>query len=191
MTLQIQFVTMGMMYAGGLALGGLFDVYRVLSGQLKVPLWLKAVLDLLYWFVGTIVVFKLLYESNWGEVRFFIFIGLIIGILFYFWLFSRPVIRVIEFTIRAVLTTIRIGKRMIELFIITPAVWLYRLIVIILGFLLATAIFLYKIMLQLCYPLWRVLLWMLRPLGRWIRIPVPAWVKKTGQSIAAWVRRLF
>ncbi|CAG7656353.1 spore cortex biosynthesis protein YabQ [Paenibacillus allorhizosphaerae] len=191
MTLQIQFVTMGMMYAGGLALGGLFDVYRVLSGQLRVPLWLKAVLDLLYWFVGTIIVFKLLYESNWGEVRFYIFVGLIAGILFYFWLFSRPVIRVIQFMIRMVLATIRIGKRMIELFIIKPVIMLYRLIVIILGFLCATAIFLYKIMLQLCYPVWKLLLWMVRPLGRYIRIPVPDWVKKLGRSIAAWIRRLF
>ncbi|TVY06792.1 spore cortex biosynthesis protein YabQ [Paenibacillus cremeus] len=191
MTLQIQFMTIGMMYAGGVVLGGLFDVYRVLSGQLKVPFWLRAVLDLLYWFIGTIVIFKLLYESNWGEVRFFIFIGLMIGISFYFWLLSRPMIGIIKFMIRVVQTTIRIGKRMIELFIIKPILFLYRVVVIFLGFLLATAIFLYKIMIQLFYPLWKLLLWLVSPLVRRLRFPIPVWMKKAGGWIIAWVRRLF
>ncbi|AEI46077.1 spore cortex biosynthesis protein YabQ [Paenibacillus mucilaginosus] len=193
MTLSVQFLTMGMMYAGGLALGGLYDLYRVLSGQLKVPSWLRAALDLLYWFIGTLVVFALLYRSNWGEVRPFIFLGLAIGILFYFLVFSRPVIRVIVFTIRAVVTAARIGRRMIDLFIIRPAIGLYRLVLIILGFLLATAIFIYKIVLQLLYPAWRLLLWLFRPLGRWMRlhVAVPAGMKTIGQKLKALFRKLF
>lgn len=180
-----------MMCAGGLSLGGLFDVYRVLSGQLKAPAWLKAVLDLAYWFIGTLIVFKLLYESNWGEVRPFIFLGLGIGIIIYFLLFSRTVIRVIKFTIRVVVATARIVRSMFMLLVVKPLIGLYRLTVIILGFLLATAIFLYKIMLQLVYPVWKMLLWLFRPLGRWIRFPLPAWVKTTGQSVANFVRRFF
>ncbi|MCZ8517578.1 spore cortex biosynthesis protein YabQ [Paenibacillus filicis] len=191
MTLHTQFVTLGMMFAGGLALGVLFDLYRVLSGQLKLPSWLKAVCDLLYWFIGTLVVFKLLYESNRGEVRPFIFLGLGMGIIVYFLLFSRPVVRVIVFMIRVVLTTLWIGKRMIEIFIITPIIWTYRLLMIFLGFLTATAIFLYKIVLQLLYPVWKLLKWLIRPLIARLRLAVPAWVKRTGQSIAAWFRRLF
>lgn len=191
MTLQIQFVTLGMMCAGGLSLGGLFDLYRVLSGQLKVPVWLKAVLDLVYWFVGTLIVFKLLYESNWGEVRPFIFLGLGIGIILYFLLFSRTVIRVIKFMIRVVVATARMVQRTFMLLVVKPIIGLFRLTVIIFGFLLATAIFLYKIVLQLIYPVWKLLLWLIRPLGRWIQIPVPAWVKNTGQSVANFVRRFF
>lgn len=191
MTLQIQFVTLGMMSAGGLALGVLFDLYRVLAGQLKVPSWLKAVLDLLYWFIGTLIVFRLLYESNWGEVRPFIFLGLGIGVTVYFLMFSRSVIWVIRFMIRIVLAAIRIGQRMIELFIIKPVIGLYRLLMIFLGFLLAVAIFLYKIMIQLCYPMWKLLLWLVRPLGRWIRdrIAVPAWMKHIVATVAAWLKR--
>ncbi|MCZ8523696.1 MULTISPECIES: spore cortex biosynthesis protein YabQ [Paenibacillus] len=193
MTLSVQFLTMGMMYAGGLALGGIYDLYRVLSGQLKVPPWLRAGLDLLYWFIGTLVVFALLYKSNWGEVRPFIFMGLAIGILFYFLVFSSAVIRVIVFTIRAVVTAARIGRRMIELFVIRPAIGLYRLVLIFLGFLLATAIFIYRIVLQLLYPVWKLLLWLFRPLGRWMRLhlTVPSGIKNTGQKLAALFRRLF
>lgn len=191
MTLQIQFVTLGMMSAGGLALGVLFDLYRVLAGQLKVPSWLKAVLDLLYWFIGTLIVFGLLYESNWGEVRPFIFLGLGIGIIFYFLVFSRTVIWVIRFIIRIVLAAIRICKRLIWLFIIQPGIGLYRLLIIFLGFLLAVAIFLYKTVIQLCYPVWKLLLWLMRPLGRRIRarIFLPSWMKRMMTTIAAWLKK--
>ncbi|GCL74549.1 spore cortex biosynthesis protein YabQ [Paenibacillus naphthalenovorans] len=191
MTLQIQFVTLGMMSAGGLALGVLFDMYRVLAGQLKVPSWMKAVLDLLYWFIGTLIVFRLLYESNWGEVRPFIFLGLGIGIVLYFLVFSRAVIWVIRLLIRIVLAAVRIGKQLIRVFIVKPAIGLYRFLIIFLGFLLAVAIFLYKTVIQLCYPVWKLLVWLVRPIGRWIRarIPVPAWMKQMITTVAAWLQK--
>ncbi|WP_159888033.1 spore cortex biosynthesis protein YabQ [Paenibacillus puerhi] len=191
MTLHVQFVTLGMMCAGGLSLGGLFDVYRVLAGQLKIPGWVKSVLDLVYWFVGTLLVFALLYESNWGEVRPFIFLGLGIGIIFYFLLFSRPTVWVIKLIIRVIVGTVRFLRRMVVILIFKPVVILYRVLVIILGFLLATAMFLYKIVIQLCHPVWKLLMWLLRPLGKWIRFPVPAWMKKSGQSVANFVRWFF
>lgn len=180
---------MGMMLLGGLSLGGLFDLYRVLAGQLRAPRYAYYLLDIVFWLLGTVLVFKLLYMSNLGQVRMFIFIGLLFGVGVYFLLFSKTVIKIILWMIRVVQTTIRIGKRMIELFIVTPVVWLYRATVIFLGFLMAIAIFLYKVMLQLLYPLWRLLVWLTKPLVK--RIRIPAWVNKTGQSIAALFRRFF
>lgn len=167
-------------------LGTLYDLYRVLAGQLKVPLWLKAPLDLLYWLIGTVVVFYLLYESNQGEVRPFVFLAIGIGICFYFGLLSRIVIRIFLWLIRAVISTYRFVLRMIDVLIVTPIVWLYRVFVIFLGFLSAMAIFLYKVVLQLLYPAWKLLLWLVRPLWRALRgIPVPAWMKRTGHAFSA------
>lgn len=180
---------MGMMFLGGLSLGGLFDLYRVLAGQLKAPRYAYYLLDVFFWIVGTLLVFKLLYESNLGQVRMFIFIGLLAGVLLYFLIFSATVIQIILWLIRFTKAAIRVIKRIVEIFVITPVIWLYRAVVIFLGFLLAIAIFLYKVMLQLLYPVWRLLIWLIRPLGRWLRIPV--WVKKSGQTLAAWLRRLF
>lgn len=191
MTLHVQFVTMGMMCLGGVSLGTLFDLYRVLAGQLKVAPWLKAILDLLYWFIGTIVVFLLLYESNWGEIRPFIFLGLGIGICLYFLLFSGLVVRLIRFCIRVIVAAVRIGRRMIELFIIAPVRWLYRLLIVLIGFLTATAIFLYKIMVQLLLPLWKFVLWLTKPLVSRLRFPVPAWMKAPARRVVGWFRRFF
>ncbi|GAA4869941.1 hypothetical protein GCM10023310_57040 [Paenibacillus vulneris] len=189
MTLQVQFVTMGMMLLGGLSLGGLFDLYRVLAGQLRAPRYAYYLLDIFFWCIGTLLIFKLLYMSNLGQVRMFIFIGLLVGVGIYFLLFSRTVIRVIMWMIRLVQATIRLGIRLFRVFIIIPSIWLYRATVVFLGFLLAIAIFLYKVMLQLLYPMWKLLLWLVRPLGKWFRMPT--WVNQAGRSIASFFRRFF
>ncbi|TDF91584.1 spore cortex biosynthesis protein YabQ [Paenibacillus piri] len=189
MTLQTQFVTMGMMLLGGLSLGGMFDLYRVLASQLKAPRYAYYLLDLAFWLIGTLLVFKLLYMSNLGQVRMYVFIAVLAGVAVYFALFSRMVIGFVLFLIRMVRALIRIVKRTIEIFIITPAVWLYRAVILFLGFLWAIAIFLYKIMLQLLYPVWRLLKWLSMPLIR--KINVPVWVKQLGQTISSLIRRLF
>jgi len=188
-TLQTQFVTMGMMLLGGLSLGGLFDLYRVLASQLRAPRYAYYLLDLVFWLVGTLLIFKLLYVSNLGQVRMFVFLGLLIGVALYFLWFSRAVIRIILWMIRFVRALIRAGKRMIEIFIITPVIWLYRAVIVILGFLLTTAIFLFKIVVQLIYPVWRLLLWLIKPLI--LRIRVPAWINQTALKVSSFIRRLF
>jgi spore cortex biosynthesis protein YabQ len=188
-TLQVQFLTMGMMVLGGLSLGGLYDLYKVLAGQLRAPRYAYYLLDLFFWLIGTLLVFRLLYVSNLGEVRFFIFLGLLVGIAGYFMLFSRTVIRLIIWIIAVVRSLIRIGKKMIDLFIVMPIVWLYRGGIIFLGFLFALAIFLYRIMIQLIYPVWKLLLYLSKPLRQ--RFILPVWINKTGQKITSFIRRLF
>jgi spore cortex biosynthesis protein YabQ len=188
-TLEVQFATMGMMMLGGLSLGGLYDLYRVLAGQLRAPRYAYYLLDLFFWLIGTLLVFKLLYESNLGQVRMFIFIGLFCGIAIYFMLFSRSVIRLIIWVISVVQAMVRIGKRMIELLIVKPVVFFYKVFVIFLGFLAALAIFVYKIMVQLIYPVCKLVLWFTKPLRQ--RLVIPGWINKTAQRISSFIRRLF
>lgn len=189
MTLSTQFVTLGMMFVGGLALGVLYDMYRVLSDRLKVPNWVLAILDILYWLVGTVLVFRMLYASNQGQVRVFIFIGLVAGIIGYFALLSRMVLRFIGFIIKVVQAAIRIGKRMIDIFIVLPIKFLYRCLVIIFGFFIAMAIFLYKVVIQLLYPFWRILVWLTKPLWRWALSW--QWPRRIYRTTLSWWKRLF
>jgi spore cortex biosynthesis protein YabQ len=189
MTLQVQFATMGMMLLGGLSLGGLFDLYRVLAGQLRAPRYAYYLLDLVFWFIGTLLVFKLLYEINWGQVRLFIFIGLLVGIVLYFLLLSGLVTKLILQLVRIVKALIRFGGMLFKYLIIKPFLWIFRTTVVFFGFLCATAIFLCQLMLQLIYPVWRLLLWMTKPLVR--RFRVPAWINKTVKTSARVIRWLF
>ncbi|TXK78247.1 spore cortex biosynthesis protein YabQ [Paenibacillus sp. N3.4] len=189
MTLNVQFQTIFMMFVSGIALGVLFDVFRVLSGKLRLPRWSIPLVDVIYWIVATILVFQLLIYSNEGQVRIFVFLGLGIGICFYFAFLSLWVIRLTLLLIRLIVAIYRFFAKTVEIVLIKPIIGLYRLTVIILGILLAVAIFLYKIVLQLIYPVWRLILWMTRPAHKYFVSPV--WLKKLAGKMISVYRRLF
>ncbi|GFZ99635.1 hypothetical protein GCM10008018_52360 [Paenibacillus marchantiophytorum] len=189
MTLHVQFQTIFMMFLSGIAIGAMFDVFRVLSGKLRLPRWTIPLVDMMYWIVATILVFRLLLYSNEGQVRIFIFLGMGIGVCFYFAFLTNMVVRFTLILIRIIVALYRFIAKTVEYILIKPIIGLYRLTVIILGFLLAVAIFLYRIVLQLLYPLWRMLLWMTRPVHKYFVMPV--WLKKLMGNIITIYRRLF
>ncbi|UKS26231.1 spore cortex biosynthesis protein YabQ [Paenibacillus sp. HWE-109] len=189
MTLHVQFQTIFMMVLSGIAIGAMFDVFRVLSGKLRLPRWTIPLVDMMYWIVATILVFRLLLYSNEGQVRIFIFLGMGIGVCFYFAFLTNVVVRFTLILIRIIVALYRFIAKTVEYILIKPIIGLYRLTVIILGFLLAVAIFLYRIVLQLLYPLWRMLLWMTRPVHKYFVMPV--WLKKLMGNIITIYRRLF
>ncbi len=174
MSLDVQFLTLAMMVVSGIGMGAAFDGYRVVSNELRIGrLWIP-VLDLLYWAAATLIVFRVLIASNEGDVRMFVFIGLFIGISFYFWLLSNPVIRIVQWLVEAVRWLIGAGIRMFNLLIVRPIVGIIRLARAILGFAIVFSMFLFRIVLQLSRPFWLLLSWMLKPLAR------PAWARMKG-----------
>lgn len=72
------------MFGGGIIVSGLYDFYRWL--------WLrkhwrgigKHLGDVFFVLLATVILIGLLFFSNWGELRSYVFFGLGIGILFYF-----------------------------------------------------------------------------------------------------------
>lgn len=185
-------------------MGVVFDGYRVLSEELKLSRWFIPVLDILYWIAATIIVFQVLSASNEGEVRIYVFIGLLIGVCLYHWLLSRIVVRTVHAMIRAVKATARFAARSFMLLVVRPLQMLYKLTKLLLAFLLTFTIFLFRIVLQLVRPLWLLLWWMLRPIAR----PLAKWMNRLAgpivhrlrlherkQAIASWAatwwRRLF
>jgi len=165
-SLQVQFLTLGLMLLSGLGLGAAYDGYRVVSHRLGFSrLWLP-VLDLLYWAAATLAVFQVLAEANEGEVRLFVFIGLLLGVSCYFWLFSRAVVALVEWLIAAAQTVIRLLYRVFDLAIVRPALLLYRLGRLFLGFLLVLSMFLIRFVLQLIRPFWLLLRWLSAPAAR-------------------------
>jgi spore cortex biosynthesis protein YabQ len=76
----------------GMLIGLLFDGYRVLRGIMTPKMLITDLGDLLFWLIATMLVFCTLIFINWGEVRVYIFIGLMIGFVLYMRLFSRYVL---------------------------------------------------------------------------------------------------
>ncbi|MEK3884245.1 spore cortex biosynthesis protein YabQ [Paenibacillus sp. PL2-23] len=179
MSLATQWLTVAVMLVSGLGMGVVFDGYRVVSNELKFPRWWLPMLDIIYWMAAAVVVFRMLYASNNGEVRAYVFLGLAIGVILYYWLLSKTVIALVKWLIEAVRAMIRLMLKLLDWMIVKPILLLYKMVIVIVGFGTALTIFLLKIVVQLVRPIWLLLLWLLRPvtrpMGRWLKPQWESW----------------
>jgi len=68
----------------GLLIGVMFDLYRGMwkkcaPSSKTMPLW-----DIIWWLLVTALVFFILLNINWGELRLYLFLGQIIGFVIYY-----------------------------------------------------------------------------------------------------------
>lgn len=187
MSLSVQFTTLGLMLACGLGIGLLFDLYRVLAHELRFPRWLIPLLDLAYWALAAGLVFRMLLIGNFGQVRLFVFLGLFAGYTVYFLLLSRVSVRFILFLIRLVEKLVFFIVRAVEICVVGPVVFLYKLLLKLLGFVTAVAMFLLKVVVQLLYPF----RFLLRLLGRALRpyLKLPQWAMRPWRWFRRWLKR--
>ena len=83
----------------GILIGVLFDVFRVLRKTFKTKDFITYIEDILFWVLtGFIILYSMCMFCD-GELRFFMFIGIIIGIAMYMITISRYVIKVSIFII--------------------------------------------------------------------------------------------
>jgi spore cortex biosynthesis protein YabQ len=177
------------MLISGLSMGIVFDGYRVVAHQLHFPKWTKPVLDVCYWMIAVCFIFRMLYITNQGEMRFYVFIGLFIGVWFYFLWFSFTTIRVVVILMKIIKQIVRFLIRSIEILILKPLLGLYKLVRVLLRFLLWFAMFIGRIVLQLLSPFWKLLVFLTRPIWRHFRMP--AWVARSIQQVNVIWNRLF
>jgi spore cortex biosynthesis protein YabQ len=114
--------------ATGITLGVLFDCYRVLRGTYRSKVLMTWVTDLLYWLIATVIVFIALVISNWGELRFYVFLGILSGVGLYYRLLSLYVIRLFSGLIKLIKSIVTLIKKSLILFVIRPLVLCLRII---------------------------------------------------------------
>ncbi|MGI6630498.1 MAG: spore cortex biosynthesis protein YabQ [Bacillota bacterium] len=68
----------------GLLIGVLFDLYRGLWKKYAPPSKTMPLWDVFWWLLVTALVFFILLNLNWGELRLYLFLGQIIGFVFYY-----------------------------------------------------------------------------------------------------------
>ncbi|MDW7674003.1 MAG: spore cortex biosynthesis protein YabQ [Bacillota bacterium] len=88
-----QVTTFFMLMGAGMLMAFVFDIYRVARGIKRPPKLITHILDFIIWMILAILVFFLLIIGNWGEIRLYVFIGIIIGLGIYFKFLTRHVIR--------------------------------------------------------------------------------------------------
>lgn len=106
-TIGQEAVFLGISILVGAGLFFLYDILRIF--RRIVPhgnIWIGAE-DFLYWMVCTIAVFVMLYQENDGMVRGFAIGGVIFGMIFYYLLLSRFVIKINVLVLKTVLGIIK------------------------------------------------------------------------------------
>jgi spore cortex biosynthesis protein YabQ len=76
----------------GVLLGAFFDFYRVLRGVVRADTLFTMVGDLLFWLGAFVWAAPLIYWSTWLELRLYVWVALLLGILLYFPVFSSLLI---------------------------------------------------------------------------------------------------
>lgn len=109
-------------------MGTVFDVYRVASHRFHVARWLLPALDMVYWAAATLGVFSILLNSNEGEVRMYVFLGLGIGVTGYFGLFSQWVVKLSGKLIDFVKSLFRFLWKLFNSLLLIPFLWIVRLL---------------------------------------------------------------
>jgi spore cortex biosynthesis protein YabQ len=123
-----QWMTIASMMLCGLSMGLVFDVYRVASHRFHVARWLLPGLDVVYWAAATLAVFSILLESNQGEVRMYVFLGLGIGVTGYFGLFSHWVVKLAGKIIDILKSLFRFVWKLFNTIILVPFLWIVRML---------------------------------------------------------------
>ena len=78
----------------GVAIGILFDFFRILRRSIKTSNIVTYIQDILFWsLTGIIVLYNIWYFNN-GELRIFVFLGLILGILIYMATLSSIIVKI-------------------------------------------------------------------------------------------------
>ena len=83
----------------GFLIGILFDIFRILRKSFKTKDFLTILQDILFWILAGFIILYSIFKFNNGELRGFIFLGILIGAIIYLLLFSKLFITVNVFII--------------------------------------------------------------------------------------------
>ena len=78
----------------GLLIGFLFDIFRVLRRSFKTSDIITYIQDIIFWILAGALLIYSIFKFNNGEIRSYVVIGLVMGIMLYLTIFSKLVIKV-------------------------------------------------------------------------------------------------
>lgn len=138
MTLDIQFYSMLASAATGLWLGASFDTYRRFTGSSRRFRWSLVFNDIFFWLLQGLIFFYVLLKVNEGEVRFYLFLALLLGYSVYRSLFENIYLKILEQAIRIISGTYRLIVKTILVLFINPLKWLLKVLLALSMILLTT-----------------------------------------------------
>ncbi|MBQ3415797.1 MAG: spore cortex biosynthesis protein YabQ [Clostridia bacterium] len=108
----------------GILIGFTFDFFRILRISFKTKDFVTYLEDFLFWVITGIILIYSIFVFNNGEIRFFMFLGVMIGVLLYILLISKYIIKVnvslISFIKKILKIPINLFIRIIKFLFIKP-----------------------------------------------------------------------
>ena len=84
----------------GISIGIIFDIFRIIRKSFKVPDIITYIQDFLFWCITGIILLFSIFTFNNGELRAYIFIGIILGFILHIILISKYFIKFFVFLIK-------------------------------------------------------------------------------------------
>ncbi len=128
----------------GIALSFLFDCYRLMRGTLKPRGFITSLTDLVFWLLSTLVVFAVLLRNNWGEMRLYVFVSLILGVLVYYRILSSRAMKLILLGLNTCRGMIQAIFHTFQIIIVQPFFYTLRVVTYPLRFLGRRTQFIYR-----------------------------------------------
>ena len=105
----------------GFLIGILFDIFRILRKSFKTKDFITYIEDIFFWILSGAILLFSIFKFNNGDLRGFIFIGIIMGLLLYMLLFSKIFIKVNLYIIDLL-------KKIFYFLIIIPIKFIYKIL---------------------------------------------------------------
>ena len=99
----------------GVAIGILFDIFRILRRSIKTLDIITYIEDILFWILtGLLILYNIWYFNN-GEIRIFMFLGIIMGILVYMSTLSNIIIKIFSKILQTIIKILELPFKTINI----------------------------------------------------------------------------
>lgn len=101
----------------GVTIGILFDFFRILRRTIKTSNIITYVEDVLFWILtGLLILYNIWYFNN-GEIRIYMFLGIILGVLIYMSILSNILIKIFSKILQIIIKVVELPfKTIISIF---------------------------------------------------------------------------
>lgn len=97
----------------GIAIGLLFDIFRASRKNIKINDIIIYIEDILFWILSGFIVLYNIWYFNDGEIRLFMFLGIILGVLIYMLILSNLIINILTWIISPIVKLVKFCKKKI------------------------------------------------------------------------------
>ena len=116
----------------GIIIGILFDIFRILRKSFKTADFVTYLQDILFWILtGAIILFSI-FQFNHGEIRSYVFVGIILGVVLYMITISKFIMKssvfIIKWIKKIISYPLHLLENIIKKFMIKPIIFIFNLV---------------------------------------------------------------